>query len=94
MIFSHSCVGCRRVRIVSNLGKAMDQTSRGLVPIMHILGVDSKTAVGTSPPGTKAGGNGNKEAQKVLCLLGGRTAEGKSARVRVQLEIERIIKAL
>ena len=59
-----------------------------------IFGVDSKTAVGTSPPGMKAGGNGNKEAQKVLCLLGGRTAEGKSARVRVQLEIERIIKAL
>ena len=59
-----------------------------------IVGVDSKIAVGTSTPGAKAGGNANEEAQKRLRLLGGQTPEGKSARVRVQLEIERIIKAL
>ena len=53
------------------------------------------SAVGTSTPGTQARGNGSGEgAQKRLHTLGGQTPEGKSSRVRVQLEIERILQAL
>ena len=69
------------------------------------VGVDSSAAsiasgllgstVGTSTPGTQTKGNGNGQgAQKGMRMLGGQTPEGKSSRVRVQLEIERILQTL
>jgi len=51
------------------------------------------SAVVTSTPGTKASGNG-EGAQKRMSILGGQTPEGKSSRMRVQLEIERILREL
>ena len=54
-----------------------------------------ESAVVTSTPGTKASGNGNGEGtQKRMSMLGGQTPEGKSSRMRVQLEIERILREL
>ncbi|KIM51178.1 hypothetical protein SCLCIDRAFT_668779 [Scleroderma citrinum Foug A] len=53
------------------------------------------SGVGTNTPRTKASGNGNVEcAQKRMRMLGGQTPEGKSSRVMVQLEIERILREL